>query len=190
MRDTRWPRRTPASRSSNRTPTPRPRTFRRPATMSSTRSRRSSSRVASQRCATSVVRQGQQATEQLRRPDGLTSAKLDQDFGISKGLPGIAENLFKFLANLAAAPIEGMLGAIGRRNPNEGSYSSAFSPPRARSATVHPGAIAAAQAVKSGSSASLTPGGGAPQDARRVRTRRCRTAGQRPRGRLWPLERR
>ena len=52
---------------------------------------------------------------------GDIGAKLDQDFGISKGLPGIAENLFKFLANLAAAPIEGMLGAIGRRNPNEGS---------------------------------------------------------------------
>ena len=32
-------------------------------------------------------------------------AKLDNDFGISKGLPGLAENLFKFLANLAAAPI-------------------------------------------------------------------------------------
>lgn len=48
-------------------------------------------------------------------------AKLDQDFGISKGLPGIAENLFKFLANLAAAPIEGMLGVVGKANPNEGS---------------------------------------------------------------------
>ena len=41
-------------------------------------------------------------------------AKIDKDFGISKGLAGIAENLFKFLANLAAAPIEGMLGAVAR----------------------------------------------------------------------------
>lgn len=39
-------------------------------------------------------------------------AKIDQDFGISKGLPGIAENLTKFLANLAFAPAFGQLGAI------------------------------------------------------------------------------
>ena len=32
---------------------------------------------------------------------------LDQDLGISKGLPGLAENLVKFLANLAAAPCWG-----------------------------------------------------------------------------------
>jgi hypothetical protein len=39
-------------------------------------------------------------------------AKIDNDFGISKGLPGIAENLTKFLANLAFAPAFGaMAGA-------------------------------------------------------------------------------
>ena len=37
-------------------------------------------------------------------------AKIDQDFGISKGLPGIAENLTKFLANLAFAPAFGAMG--------------------------------------------------------------------------------
>lgn len=39
-------------------------------------------------------------------------AQIDQDFGISKGLPGIAENLTKFLANLALAPALGALQAI------------------------------------------------------------------------------
>jgi len=41
-------------------------------------------------------------------------AKIDKDFGISKGLSGIAENLFKFLADLAAAPLLGMLGAVSQ----------------------------------------------------------------------------
>lgn len=36
-------------------------------------------------------------------------AKIDKDFGISKGLSGIAENLTKFLANLVAAPVFGAL---------------------------------------------------------------------------------
>jgi hypothetical protein len=36
-------------------------------------------------------------------------AKIDNDFGISKGLPGIAENLTKFLANLAFAPAMGAM---------------------------------------------------------------------------------
>lgn len=39
-------------------------------------------------------------------------ASLDQDFGISDGLAGIAENLFKFLANLAAAPVIGALSGV------------------------------------------------------------------------------
>ena len=39
-------------------------------------------------------------------------AQLDKDFGISKGLPGIAENITKFLANLAFAPALGALSAV------------------------------------------------------------------------------
>lgn len=42
---------------------------------------------------------------------GELGASLDQDFGISKGLAGIAENITKFIANLAAAPLLGQLGA-------------------------------------------------------------------------------
>ncbi len=46
--------------------------------------------------------------------DGLADigAKLDSDLGFSKGLPGLADNLVRFLANLATAPIQGVLAAI------------------------------------------------------------------------------
>jgi hypothetical protein len=40
---------------------------------------------------------------------GDFGAELDKDFGISKGLTGIAENLTKFLANLAFAPVFGAI---------------------------------------------------------------------------------
>ncbi len=39
-------------------------------------------------------------------------AAIDQDFGISKGLPGIAENITKFIANIAVAPALGALSVI------------------------------------------------------------------------------
>ena len=38
--------------------------------------------------------------------------KLDDDLGLSKGLAGLAENLVKFLANLAAAPVIGALQGV------------------------------------------------------------------------------
>jgi hypothetical protein len=46
--------------------------------------------------------------------DGMDKigAALDADFGISKGLPGIAENLVKFLASLAMAPVMGALQGV------------------------------------------------------------------------------
>lgn len=40
---------------------------------------------------------------------GQIGAALDKNFGITDGLPGIAENLVKMLANLAAAPVVGAL---------------------------------------------------------------------------------
>jgi hypothetical protein len=52
-------------------------------------------------------------------------AALDNDLGISKGLPGLAENLVKFLANLAAAPLLGQLSAISQANPIQGGYGLA-----------------------------------------------------------------
>jgi len=47
-------------------------------------------------------------TQQL----GDIGAQLDADFGFSRGLPGIAENLTKFLANLAFAPVLGALKGV------------------------------------------------------------------------------
>lgn len=55
---------------------------------------------------------------------GDVGAKLDQDFGLSRGLPGLAENLTKFIANLAAAPLLGQLGAISAVNPSKGGYGA------------------------------------------------------------------
>lgn len=43
-------------------------------------------------------------------------AKLDADFGASKGLPGLAENLTKFLLNLAFAPVFGAMKAVQDAN--------------------------------------------------------------------------
>lgn len=43
---------------------------------------------------------------------GEIGASLDQDFGISKGLAGIVENITKMLANMAAAPIIGALRGV------------------------------------------------------------------------------
>jgi hypothetical protein len=43
---------------------------------------------------------------------GEIGAKLDQDLGISKGLPGLADNLVRFLGNLIAAPALAQLNAI------------------------------------------------------------------------------
>lgn len=49
--------------------------------------------------------------DQTNMLEGL-GAQIDADFGISKGLPGIAENLTKFLANLVAAPVYGALAGV------------------------------------------------------------------------------
>lgn len=58
--------------------------------------------------------------------DGMDQigAALDKDFGFSKGLPGLAENLTKFLANLGAAPMLGQLNAISQANPSKGGYGA------------------------------------------------------------------
>lgn len=68
------------------------------------------------------------ATEkQTKQIAGLSSelgefgAQLDKDFGISKGLGGIMENVTRFLGNLIAAPFLQALGMVAKANPNEGS---------------------------------------------------------------------
>lgn len=55
---------------------------------------------------------------------GPIGAAIDSDFGASKGLPGIFENLFKVVANLAMAPVLGALTgvttAFGSHGPGSG----------------------------------------------------------------------
>lgn len=66
--------------------------------------------------------------KQTRQLDGMSKdlgqigASIDQDFGISKGLAGIAENITKFIANLAAAPLLGTLSAISNAAPTQGGH--------------------------------------------------------------------
>lgn len=72
-----------------------------------------------------AVSEYEKANKQMK---GLTAdlgelgASLDADFGISKGLAGIAENLTKFVANLAAAPLLGKLGAVSALSPTQGGH--------------------------------------------------------------------
>lgn len=49
--------------------------------------------------------------DQANLLEGL-GAEIDADFGISRGLPGIAENITKFLANIVAAPVYGALAGM------------------------------------------------------------------------------
>ncbi|AVO21620.1 tail length tape measure protein [Mycobacterium phage MooMoo] len=60
--------------------------------------------------------------KQFSQGMGEIGAALDNDLGISKGLPGLAENLVKFVASLGAAPILGQLDAISRANPIQGGH--------------------------------------------------------------------
>lgn len=55
---------------------------------------------------------------------GEIGARLDDDFGISDGLAGIAENFTKLLANIAAAPLLGQLGAVSAMSPSQGGYGA------------------------------------------------------------------
>jgi len=54
------------------------------------------------------------------------SAGLDKDLGLSKGLAGLADNLVRFLGNLAAAPLMGQLNAISAAQGGPGATGSGF----------------------------------------------------------------
>lgn len=43
--------------------------------------------------------------------------KLDEDFGLSQGLPGLAKNLVEFIGKMAAAPLLGQLDAVKKGDP-------------------------------------------------------------------------
>lgn len=102
-------------------------------------------------------------------------AALDNDFGISKGLPGIAENIVRFVGNLALAGPLTMLNNIAQANPNEGSgLVGLLAANGAFGEKYTPSAIAASNAVVpvnvtnwNGMQAGLPPGfaGGAPSEA-------------------------
>ncbi|MEN4476867.1 phage tail tape measure protein [Mycolicibacterium cosmeticum] len=59
-----------------------------------------------------VLKNAQSSTKSLADGMGQIGAALDDDLGFSKGLPGIAENLTRFLASLAVAPAVGALSAV------------------------------------------------------------------------------
>lgn len=63
-------------------------------------------------------------TKQLQQVDSSMSelgAALDSDFGISKGLPGLVDNLVRAIGAIAAAPLTGPLSAIASAHGDEGS---------------------------------------------------------------------
>lgn len=51
---------------------------------------------------------------------GEIGAHLDKDLGLSRGLPGLADNLVKFVAGLATAPMMGQLAQVASQG--DGSY--------------------------------------------------------------------
>lgn len=116
------------------------------------------------------------ATEkQTKQVAGLSSelgefgAQLDKDFGISKGLGGIMENVTRFLGNLIAAPFLQALGMVAKANPNEGSgMTGILAANGAFGQQYTPGAISASSMGTAGyGGGTAIPGGtgGAPTEA-------------------------
>ncbi|MCH9728380.1 MAG: phage tail tape measure protein [Actinomycetia bacterium] len=64
---------------------------------------------------------GTAARTDLQNVSGEIGSALDQDLGISKGLPGIVENAVRAVASFAAAPLVGPLSAISNAAGDEGS---------------------------------------------------------------------
>ncbi|KUH90623.1 phage tail tape measure protein [Mycobacterium sp. IS-1556] len=56
---------------------------------------------------------------------GQIGSPLDQDFGASQGLAGLADNLTRFVGNLAFAPTLGALSAVSQASPVQGGYGLA-----------------------------------------------------------------
>lgn len=61
-------------------------------------------------------------TRDMKSGMDALGAALDPDFGLSKGLAGLAENLTKFVGNLLAAPFEAKMNAITNADPIKGGY--------------------------------------------------------------------
>lgn len=59
--------------------------------------------------------------ERVKNSADKLGAGLDADLGLSRGLAGLADNLVRFVGNLATAPLQAMLQRQIDANPNEGS---------------------------------------------------------------------
>lgn len=64
----------------------------------------------------SAFEQQNKQLDKLATDIGEFGAQIDDDFGASEGLAGIAENVTKFLANIAFAPAYGALAAVREAN--------------------------------------------------------------------------
>ncbi|GFG49455.1 hypothetical protein CQY20_31940 [Mycolicibacterium agri] len=112
-----------------------------------------------------------ESTKSAHQTMSKLGAGLDRDLGISRGIAGLADNLVRFIGNLATAPLQATLQKIIDANPNEGSgligiaaAQGAFGP------EFTPQGIAASQASDSssstlGSTAAVPYGYGYPGDA-------------------------
>lgn len=89
---------------------------------------------------------------------GQIGAALDNDLGISKGLPGIAENLTKFLANLAFAPALGALNAVVQASGGPQATGSGLVGVLAANGAFGPQYTVAGQLAQGSSSASYSRG--------------------------------
>lgn len=69
-------------------------------------------------------KKAEEQTKNLTQSMESFGASLDKDFGLSKGLPGLAENLARFIGNIAAAPLLGPLGAIAGAQGGAGKTGS------------------------------------------------------------------
>lgn len=61
------------------------------------------------------------ATKDAKETQNSLSAGLDKDLGLSRGIAGLADNLIRFVGNLATAPLQALLQRQIDANPNEGS---------------------------------------------------------------------
>lgn len=90
------------------------------------------------------------------------SAGLDKDLGISKGLPGLADNLVRFLGSLAAAPMLGQLNAISQAQGGINATGSGMLGILAGQGAFGPQYTAAGQAAAAAASGGGRSGGGGP----------------------------
>ena len=69
-------------------------------------------------------KKSEEQTQKLASGMDSLGAALDKDFGLSKGLPGLADNLARFIGNLAAAPLLGPLSAMSAAQGGIGATGS------------------------------------------------------------------